>query len=62
VLTVFKGSTLGALAALGMRIAAAAHLDGVQRAEILLICVISAGSDGAFDAVIDLIHDRFLLF
>jgi hypothetical protein len=53
---VFEGCALGAFAAAGVRIPAAAHFNGVQSAEILVLCVISAGIHAALDAVVDFVH------
>ena len=55
-----EGSTLGAVAALGLRITAA-YFDGVQGAVVLHTGMIGAGIHAALNAVIDLFHDTYLL-
>ena len=53
---VFEGGALGALAVVGVGVPAAAHLDGVEGAEVLALGVEGAGFDGAMDVVVELFH------
>ena len=57
-----EGFAVGAL--IHRRVAfVGAHMDLLQRAVVLIFAVVGAGTDGAFNALVDVIvHIEFLLF